>query len=99
MRADYSSSPMSGSGDKSTMRYLGEFFGHVMKGVRTDPAAPARPATRTRTEEELRETSGGRVVIRRTIIEEVVLPEQLPSVAATRTDGNPSKVDPRGDAS
>jgi len=74
---------MSGSGDKSTMRYLGEFFGHVMKGVRTDPAgpaAPARPAARTRTEEELRETPGGRVVIRRTIIEEVVLPEQLPAV-------------------
>ena len=31
--------------DKPLMRSLGEFFGHVVKGIRTDPKAPpARPA-------------------------------------------------------
>jgi len=62
--------------DKSTMRALGEFFGHVIKGVKADPSKPVPAATRTRVEEETRQTPAGRVVLRRTIIEEIVLPPQ-----------------------
>ena len=63
--------------EKSTMRSLGEFFGHIMRGVRTDPErAPRRRVIpgKTFTEVETRETPAGRVVLRRTIVEEVVLP-------------------------
>jgi hypothetical protein len=69
---------MTGPADKSIMRSLGEFCGHVLKGVRTDPAATATPASRVareRVEEEVRDTPAGRVVLRRTVIEEIVLPE------------------------
>lgn len=58
---------------KPLMRSLGEFFGHVMKGVRTDPAkendAKGRRTQEVRrtTEEERREG----VILRRTTIEEV----------------------------
>ncbi len=63
--------------EKSTMRSLGEFFGHIMRGVRTDPErALGRRVIpgKTFTEVETRETPAGRVVLRRTIVEEVVLP-------------------------
>lgn len=69
---------MSGRADKSIMRSLGEFCGHVLRGVRTDPAAPVARSTRVareRVEEEVRDTPAGRVVLRRTVIEEIVLPE------------------------
>jgi len=79
------------------MQSLGEFFGHVIKGVKTPVPAPRRsasppsttpitpitpasssppapPPISTRVEEETRDSSLGRVVLRRTIIEEVVLP-------------------------
>ena len=32
--------PMTDSDSKSIMRSLGEFVGHVVKGIKTDPAAP-----------------------------------------------------------
>jgi hypothetical protein len=67
---------MSGPPDKSIMRSLGEFCGHVLKGVKTDPAAPAPRVARAKVEEEVRDTPAGRVVLRRTVIEEIVLPEQ-----------------------
>jgi hypothetical protein len=70
---------MDNPNDKSTMRALGEFFGHVIKGVKTDPAKPAAAASRTHVEEETRDTPMGRVVLRRTIIEEVVLPPAPPT--------------------
>ncbi|MDX2148622.1 MAG: hypothetical protein SFZ23_13985 [Planctomycetota bacterium] len=73
------------------MRSLGEFVGHVVKGVRTKPGptTPAKHATsaskvagqpaeaaRTHTvrrdvEEREQETPDARVVLRRTVIEEV----------------------------
>jgi hypothetical protein len=62
------------------MRNLGEFFGHIARGIRTDPSKPAhgKPAekvvARETVEEETRETPQGPVVLRRTIIEEVQLP-------------------------
>lgn len=77
---------MPGPPDKSIMRSLGEFCGHVLKGVRTDPAATAPRVARAKVEEEIRDTPAGRVVLRRTVIEEIVLPERStgPVVPAAR---------------
>lgn len=46
------------------MRNLGEFFGHILHGVRTDPS---KKVVRREVEEEKR----GEVTLRRTTIEEV----------------------------
>lgn len=59
---------------KPLMRLLGEFVGHVAHGVKTDPNAPRVEEVRRQTTEETRETPAGPVVLRRTTIEEVVLP-------------------------
>ncbi|MAD78326.1 MAG: hypothetical protein CMJ51_03025 [Planctomycetaceae bacterium] len=59
---------MTSQDDKTIMRSLGEFVGHVVKGIRTDPAAKAETTEVRRTiETEERE----RVILRRTVIEEV----------------------------
>lgn len=60
---------------KGIMRSLGEFFGHIARGIATDPAAAAR-GERTvvrdeTTEEEQRTADGRRVILRRTVVEEV----------------------------
>lgn len=67
------------------MRSLGEFFGHVTNAVKTpvdastrstsnpaarDQAAPAE--VRRSVEERVAETPGGKVVLRRTVIDEVM---------------------------
>ncbi len=54
--------------DKTLMRSLGEFFGHVAKGVKTDPT---KKVVRKEVEVEERDTPEGKVVLRRTIVEEV----------------------------
>jgi hypothetical protein len=61
---------------KSLARSLGEFFGHVIHGVKTDPA---KKVVKTRTETEERETPDGqKVILRRTIVEEIeVRPDDL----------------------
>ncbi|MAB72559.1 MAG: hypothetical protein CMJ54_08640 [Planctomycetaceae bacterium] len=61
---------MSGQEPKSIMRSLGEFVGHVAKGIRTDPSAPKVTEVRREVETERR----GDVVLRRTTIEEVEMP-------------------------
>lgn len=72
---------------KPLMRLLGEFVGHVAQGVKTDPAKPphaprGQPPEGTvhevsrETTEEVKETKQGQVVLRRTTIEEVVLPRE-----------------------
>ena len=48
------------------MRSLGEFFGHIAKAMKTDPAKKTRTVSRT-VEEEHR----GDVTLRRTTIEEI----------------------------
>ena len=60
---------MSERNDKSLMRSLGEFFGHIAKAVRTDPGTKDDETSivKTTTEEEDR----GDVILRRTVIEEV----------------------------
>ena len=55
------------------MRSLGEFFGHVWKGVRTDPAPP-RQVVRKDVQETTVETPRGPVTLRRTTVDEVELP-------------------------
>ncbi len=61
---------------KPLMRSLGEFFGHIVRAVKTDPAkAPApRAEVRRETAEETRDTPAGPVTLRRTTIEEIELP-------------------------
>lgn len=61
------------------MRSLGEFFGHIAQGVRTDPRQSNRTVTRQTVEEEHRDTPQGRVTLRRTVIEEVELPTSPPA--------------------
>lgn len=69
---------MNDQDDKTLMRSLGEFVGHVVKGIRTDPAkTPNRTEVRRTTETEDHE----RVILRRTVIEEVEVrdPDVRPS--------------------
>ena len=61
--------PMPDSDSKSIMRSLGEFVGHVVKGIKTDPAAPQVKEVGRSVETEDR----GDVVLRRTTIDEVEL--------------------------
>jgi hypothetical protein len=66
--------------DKPLMRSLGEFFGHIVQGIKTDvdPAAK-KVVTRQTIEEEARQTPDGPVILRRTIIEEVEVPKTPPA--------------------
>ncbi len=52
------------------MRSLGQFVGHITKAVKTDVSSERREVSRT-VEEEERETEGGKVTLRRTVIEEI----------------------------
>lgn len=53
---------------KSLMRNLGEFFGHIVRGVKSDPGPGGdRKVVSKKVEEEDR----GNVVLRRTTIEEI----------------------------
>jgi hypothetical protein len=63
---------MSSGPNKSLLRSLGEFFGHIAHGIKTDPSKPR--VVRKTVEHEQRDTPQGPVVLRRTIIEEVELP-------------------------
>ena len=51
------------------MRSLGEFFGHIARGVKSD-LKPKQEVRRT-IEEETRDTPQGKVTLRRTTIEEI----------------------------
>jgi hypothetical protein len=55
---------MQQSSRKSIMRNLGEFFGHIVRGVRS---TPSKKVLRKQIEEERR----GDITLRRTTIEEV----------------------------
>ena len=54
---------------KTIARSVGEFFGYIVRGVKTDPSAPSRSEVSRTVEEEDR----GGVVLRRTVVEEVEL--------------------------
>ncbi|CAG0980789.1 hypothetical protein PHYC_01752 [Phycisphaerales bacterium] len=64
---------MATGNDKPLMRALGEFFGEVWKGVKTDPSKPGR-VTRRRVEQRVEDTPDGKVILRRTTVEEIIVP-------------------------
>ncbi len=61
---------MADPNDKSLARSLGEFFGHIFHGVKTDPS---KRVVRTDVTTEERQTPRGKVVLRRTTVEEIEL--------------------------
>lgn len=68
---------------KPLMRLLGEFVGHIAHGVKADPTqggagggrggGGVKHEVRREVSEETRETAQGKVVLRRTTIEEIEL--------------------------
>lgn len=58
---------------RSIMRSLGEFFGHIAHGVRSDPT---RKEVRRTVEEEERPDG---IILRRTTIEEIEIPPKPPA--------------------
>lgn len=52
--------------NKSLMRNLGSFFGHIVKAVRTDTAIEKKVISKT-----VEETNQGDITLRRTTIEEI----------------------------
>lgn len=64
---------------KSLSRSLGEFFGQIWKGVK-EPVGkePSKQIVRQETTEEVRETDHGKVIVRRTVIEELEIPTPPP---------------------
>jgi hypothetical protein len=64
--------------DKPLMRSIGEFFGHIVHGVKADVDPARKVTTKTTVEEEPRKTQDGTVILRRTIIEEVEVPKKTP---------------------
>lgn len=59
-----------GRRNKSLMRSLGEFVGHITRAVRSDPSRE-KHTVRSESVEQQQETSEGVVTLRRTTIEEV----------------------------
>ena len=60
---------MSEQGKKPLMRCLGEFFGNIAQGIRTNPEADVQRTEVNRTVEEHSTDEG--VILRRTTIDEV----------------------------
>ena len=54
---------------KPLMRNLGEFFGHIIKGVRTDPEK--QPAHKQVINKEVQEQEDEKMILRRTTIDEI----------------------------
>lgn len=60
------------SGDKKSLaRSLGEFFGHIAKGVKTPAAGEKVELSRSVEERETTDDQGRKVTLRRTTIEEI----------------------------
>jgi len=71
---------------KPLARSLGEFIGHIWRGVTRDVSRDTREVRRTVGEEE-RDTPAGRVTLRRTTIEEVeVQRDRSSNPTVTRPD-------------
>jgi len=56
---------------KSLMRSLGEFFGHIARGVKSEVKPATKQEVKRTVEEETRDTPQGKVTLRRTTIEEI----------------------------
>ena len=61
------------------MRSLGEFFGHIVRGVKTDPAANVQVREVSR---EVEEEEKDGVVLRRTTIEEIEIHDSMDTDSA-----------------
>ncbi len=59
--------------DKSLARSLGEFVGHIWRGVKADPSPDRREVGRTVERDERTTPDGKKVVLRRTTIDEIEL--------------------------
>ena len=76
---------------KSIMSSLGEFFGHIARGITTDPSKPVTREVKRSVEETKREDG---VILRRTVIEEVQLPpDALPPNSTSSQQQDDSKDD------
>lgn len=62
---------------KSLSRSLGEFFGHIARGVKGEVAPPTE--VRRTVEEETRDTAEGKITLRRTTIEEIEIRKPGPN--------------------
>lgn len=62
---------------KPIIRSLGEFFGHIARGIKT-PVDPKRKVIREHIEEKSVETPEGPLTLRRRTIDEVELPPRKP---------------------
>ena len=62
---------------KGLMRSLGEFVGHIGRAIRTDPARE-RTEVRRETQVEERDGAEGKVILRRTTIEEMEVRKERP---------------------
>ena len=59
------------------MRSLGQFFGHIVKGVRSKVPGPGEPREVSReVREQTTRTEQGRVTIRETVVREIVVEPQ-----------------------
>lgn len=64
---------------KSLSRSLGEFFGHIWKGVQEPVGQDSqKQILRQETTEQVRDTEHGKVIVRRTIVEELEIPTPPP---------------------
>ncbi len=72
---------------KSLMHNLGEFVGHIVKAVKTDPS---KKVVKKTVEEEDR----GDVVLRRTTIEEIELKRSNGNNTSSRSDSQDTKAPP-----
>lgn len=75
--------PLPPTTKKTLMRSLGEFFGHIVKGVKTDPSVPDGPVSQRtvvshEVQEETRQTPSGKMILRRSIVEEVEIIQPEP---------------------
>ena len=66
--------------NKTIMRSLGEFFGHIVKAVRSDPDSRTKLVKKT-TQEHVREDG---IILRRTTIEEVEIKQDQQRQAPDR---------------
>lgn len=74
---------------KGIMRSLGEFVGHIARGVMADPRAPSSQRRIVNEQTEQREATtpdGRRVILRRTVIDEIETREE----DTPREDGRPT---------
>ena len=78
---------MAGTKHKPLMRSLGEFFGHIIRGVKTDPSEPKRTVVRKQVEEE----DQGDIVLRRTTIEEIEIKTDMQQAPEGATEDSPDQ--------